>query len=73
MVLFFSKGRNGRKKHQPAKTAIAMSMAVCRLRITNNFVMALLARSTSLTVLKPESLRDRVRDVYREALRRHEE
>ena len=44
-----------------------------RLRITNDFVMALLARSTSLTVLKPESLRDRVRDVYREALRRHEE
>ena len=48
-----------------------MSMAVCRLRITNDFVMALLARSTSLTVLKPESLRCRVRDIYREALRRH--
>ena len=43
-----------------------------RLRITNDFVMALLSRSTSLTVIKPESLRDRVRDIYREALRRHE-
>ena len=43
-----------------------------RLRITNDFVMALLSRSTSLTVLKPESLRNRVRDIYREALRRHE-
>ena len=43
-----------------------------RLRITNDFVMALLARSTSLTVMKPESLRNRVRDIYREALRRHE-
>lgn len=42
-----------------------------RLRITNDFVMALLARSSSLTVLKPESLRCRVRDIYREALRRH--
>ena len=44
-----------------------------RLRITNDFVMALLARSTSLTVLKPESLRNRVRDIYREALKRHEQ
>lgn len=44
-----------------------------RLRITNDFVMALLSRSTSLTVLKPESLRNRVRDIYREALKRHEE
>ena len=44
-----------------------------RLRITNDFVMALLARSNSLTVLKPESLRNRVRDIYREALKRHEQ
>ena len=44
-----------------------------RLRITNDFVMALLSRSTSLTVIKPESLRNRVRDIYREALRRNGE
>lgn len=43
-----------------------------RLRITNDFVMALLSRSTSLTVIKPESLRNRLRDIYREALKRNE-
>jgi len=42
-----------------------------RLRITNDFVMALLSRSNSLTVIKPQSLRDRVRDIYREALKRN--
>ena len=43
-----------------------------RLRITNDFVMALLSRSRSLTVIKPQSLRQRVREVYEEALRRNQ-
>lgn len=42
-----------------------------RLRITNDFVMALLSRSRSLTVIKPLHLRERVRKVYEEALRRN--
>lgn len=42
-----------------------------RLRITNGFVMALLSRSSSLTVIKPLSLRERVRDVYQRALERN--
>lgn len=42
-----------------------------RLRITNDFVMALLSRSSSLTVIKPLSLRERVRDVYQRALKRN--
>lgn len=42
-----------------------------RLRITNDFVMALLSRSSSLTVIKPLSLRERVRDVYQRALERN--
>ncbi len=42
-----------------------------RLRITNDFVMALLSRSRSLTVIKPLHLRERIRKVYEEALRRN--
>lgn len=42
-----------------------------RLRITNDFVMELLSRSRSLTVIRPRSLRERVRKVYEEALKRH--
>lgn len=42
-----------------------------RLRITNDFVMALLSRSNSLTVIKPLSLRERIRDVYERALKRN--
>lgn len=42
-----------------------------RLRITNDFVMALLARSRSLTVIHPLHLRERVRKVYEEALKRN--
>ena len=42
-----------------------------RLRITNDFVMALLSRSSSLTVIKPLPLRERVRDVYQRALERN--
>lgn len=41
------------------------------LKITNDFVMALLSRSNSLTVVRPLSLRERVRDVYLRALERH--
>lgn len=42
-----------------------------RLRITNDFVMALLSRSASLTVIKPPSLRARIRDIYKEAIERN--
>jgi len=42
------------------------------IRITNDFVMALLARSSSLTVIRPSSLRKRIYDIYRNALKRNE-
>ena len=42
------------------------------IRITNDFVMALLARSSSLTVIRPSSLRRRIYDIYRNALKRNE-
>jgi len=42
-----------------------------RLRITNDFVMALLSRSNSLTVIKPQSLRQRIKDVYERAIERN--
>lgn len=42
-----------------------------RLRITNDFVMALLARSRSLTVIKPSHLQEQVRRIYEEALKRN--
>ncbi len=41
------------------------------IRITNDFVMALLARSNSLTVIKPMSLRVRVNEIYKQALVRN--
>lgn len=44
-----------------------------RLRITNDFVMALLSRSASLTVIKPLSLRTRIREIYKEAIERNNE
>ena len=42
-----------------------------RRRITNDFVMALLSRSASLTVIKPPSLRARIREIYKEAIERN--
>lgn len=42
-----------------------------RLRITNDFVMELLSRSRSLEVIRPQHLRERIRKVYEEALRRN--
>lgn len=42
-----------------------------RLRITNDFVMALLSRSASLTGIKPPSLRARIREIYKEAIERN--
>ncbi len=42
-----------------------------RLRITNDFVMALLSRSASLTVIRPLSLRTRIREIYKEAIERN--
>ena len=42
-----------------------------RLRITNDFVMELLSRSRSLEVIKPRHLRERVREIYEEALKRN--
>lgn len=41
------------------------------LRITNDFVMELLSRSRSLTVIYPKSLRKRVKTIYEEALKRN--
>lgn len=43
-----------------------------RLKITNDFVMALLSRSKSLTVIRPLELRERIRDIYEEALKRNQ-
>ncbi|MDE5595014.1 MAG: WYL domain-containing protein [Muribaculaceae bacterium] len=43
-----------------------------RLRITNDFVMALLSRSRSLTVIKPLSLRQRIFNILRSATTRNE-
>lgn len=42
-----------------------------RLRITNDFVMALLSRSRSLTVIRPASLRERIYDICRKASERN--
>lgn len=42
-----------------------------RLRVTNDFVMALLARSRSIEVLEPLSLRQRMESIYKEALLRN--
>lgn len=42
-----------------------------RLKVTNDFVMELLSRSNSLKVIKPESLRQRIKDIYTEALKRN--
>ena len=41
------------------------------IKITNDFVMALLARTRSLTVIKPESLKDRIKNLYKDALKRY--
>lgn len=43
-----------------------------RLRITNDFVMALLSRSASLTVIRPVHLRERIRKIYEEAMERNQ-
>lgn len=42
-----------------------------RLKITKDFIMALLSRSASLTVIKPESLRVKIRDIYEKAFERN--
>lgn len=42
-----------------------------KVKITNDFVMALLSRSKSLTVIKPLHLRERIAEIYREALDRN--
>jgi hypothetical protein len=41
------------------------------LRITEDFVMALLSRSWSLKVIEPVSLKNRIRDIYKDALERN--
>ena len=43
-----------------------------RLRITEDFVMAILARSWSLTVIEPASLRERLHEIYKKALERND-
>ena len=42
-----------------------------RLRITNDFVMELLSRSRSLEVISPRHLRERIRKIYEDALKRN--
>lgn len=42
-----------------------------RLRITNDFVMELLSRSKSLEVLEPQHLRDEIREIYENAIKRN--
>lgn len=42
-----------------------------QIRITNDFVMALLARSNSLKVIRPLSLRKRINEIYQQALNRN--
>lgn len=42
-----------------------------KVRITNDFVMALLSRSKSLKVIKPESLKHEIRTIYEQALERN--
>lgn len=42
------------------------------IKITNDFVMALLSRSKSLEVVRPKHLRDRVKDIYLQALKRNQ-
>lgn len=41
------------------------------IRITNDFVMALLSRSGSLTVIKPLHLRERIAEIYSKAFERN--
>lgn len=43
-----------------------------RLRITNDFIMELLSRSRSITVIRPISLRERIKKIYEEALKRNQ-
>lgn len=35
-----------------------------RLKITNDFVVALLSRSSSVEILAPQSLKDRMNDIW---------
>lgn len=41
------------------------------IKITNDFVMALLSRSRSLEIIEPAHLRERVRSIYESALKRN--
>lgn len=41
------------------------------VRVTNDFVMALLSRSKTLVVIEPQSLRQRIAEIYRDALERN--
>ena len=42
-----------------------------KIRITNDFIMALLSRSKSLKVIKPESLKHEIKCIYEKALARN--
>lgn len=42
-----------------------------RLKITNDFVMALLSRSSSIEILAPQSLKDRMNAIWAAALERN--
>ena len=41
------------------------------IKITRDFIMALLSRSRSLTVIKPESLKEEIKSIYQAALKRN--
>lgn len=43
-----------------------------KIKITKDFVMALLSRSRSLTVIKPESLRNDILKIYEDAIKRNQ-
>lgn len=42
-----------------------------RLKITNDFVMAILSRSSSVEILAPQSLKDRMNAIWAAALERN--
>ncbi len=42
-----------------------------RIRITNDFVMALLSSSNSLTIIRPISLKQRITEIYQQAIERN--
>jgi hypothetical protein len=44
-----------------------------RLRITPDFIMEILSRSTSLKVIQPDALRERIYEICRSAIKRNKQ